>query len=189
MEDVKPLSYEVNVNHIAANPVTVKINASPDECAALAQIWNVLGVKDLSADVRLTRWKRDGIKVFGSIIASLEQQCVISLNPLETKVEETFESHFVPENSRLARPDHRADQELIIDIDSPDSPDTFSGHTIDIGSVVAEFTAMNIDPYPKRADAQLDPKYLLNDQVLNDKPRSPFAALQKIKDKLGENDQ
>lgn len=188
MEDAQPLSYEVKVTHIAANPVNVTLNANVDECRALAQFWNVLAVKSLSAHVRLSRWKRDGVKVAGTINAILEQECVISLNPVETSIDETFESHFVPENSRLARPDRQADQELVIDIESPDGPETFSGHMIDIGSVVAEFAAMNIDPYPKHADAKMDEKYLPDDNALDDKPKSPFAALEQIRSKLDKND-
>lgn len=200
MDDTHPFSYQVNVSHIAANPINITLDADSDECAALAQFWNILAVKQLSADVRLSRWKRDGVKVAGTFKGILEQQCVVSLKPVETMIEDRFTAHFVPENSRLAQPDFQASQELVIDIDGPDSPDTFSSNRIDIGHVVAEFAAMNIDPYPKRADAKLDPKYMPNDNGSDERPASPFAALktlktepkieakQVFKDNTGEND-
>lgn len=189
VEDKSPFSFEVKVTSVSSNPFSVTMDASKDECAALAEFWNINAVKSLSAEVRLSRWKRDGIKLSGHFEGVLEQICVVSLNPVETSISDEFTSHFVPETSRLARQEEQIDGELIIDVDGPDIPDTFSGNVIDVGAVVAEFAAMAIDPYPRSEDAEVDPKYQENDVDLSNDKISPFAGLAALKGKMDENDQ
>lgn len=178
-----PFSFPVKVGHVASNAVTIKIEADEKEREGLAKLWNIVGVDTLTADVRLSRWKRDGIRVAGTFKGELKQICVASLQPIPTLIEDEFTAHFVPETSKLARRDDIQDGEIIIDVDGPDIPDTFTANTIDIAEVVAEYAALVIDPYPRDPEVLLDEKYQTSD-IDDDKAPSPFAALASIKDEL-----
>ena len=183
LDENVPFSFPIKVGHVASNAVTITIEADEKERERLVNLWNVVGVDKLTADVRLSRWKRDGIRVAGTFKGELKQICVASLQPISTVIEDEFVAHFVPETSKLARRDDIQNGEIIIDVDGPDIPDTFTANTIDIGEVVAEYAALVIDPYPRDPEVQIDEKFQVSD-VEDDKAPSPFAALASIKDEL-----
>ena len=43
-----------------------------------------------------------------------------------------------------------------LDAEGPDSPETFSGETIDVGALAEEFFGLAIDPYPRKEGVSLD---------------------------------
>lgn len=178
-----PFSFPVKVGHISSNPVSLAIEADEKECEGLARLWKVESVTSLKASVKTGRWKRDGLRISGTFVGELVQNCVVSLKPITTKIEDEFVSHFVPDTSKLARRDNLQNGEVIIDVDGPDIPDTFSGNTIDIAVVVAEFAAMAIDPYPRDPEAEIEEKFQSGSSADDEAP-SPFAALAAIKSEL-----
>lgn len=173
--DDVPFSYPVKVGYISANPVRVKLAANEDELRALAKLWNVVSVESLKSELQVTRWKRDGIKITGDVQAALTQSCVVTLEPVTSTVNETFEQIFVPEGSKLARMVPNEQGEIVLDPDGPDIPDQFTGDTIDVGVVVTEFAALAIDPYPRKPD--VDFAGYGETKPDEDKKPSPFAAL------------
>ena len=150
--DDVPFSYQVKVGHISANPVEVHVEADTSELKALAETWNVVSVDDLSADLQIARWKRDGVRIKGRVQAKIVQSCVVTLEPVESAIDESFEQIFVPEGSKLARQ---------------------AGN--DAGEVVAEFAALAIDPYPRKEGIEFDGH--IEDSGEGDKKPSAFAAL------------
>lgn len=173
--DEVPFSYLVKVGHISANPVDVHLEADAKELKALAETWNVLSVKALRADLQISRWKRDGVRVKGRVKANIVQECVVTLEPVPSAIDETFEQIFVPENSKLARRAANDAGEMVLDPDGPDLPESFVGDTIDAGEVVTEFAALAIDPYPRKEGIEFDSH--IEDTGENDKKPSAFAVL------------
>lgn len=174
-DDAIPFSYLVKVGHISANPVEVRLEADEKERKALADSWDILSVDDLRAELQVNRWKKDGIRVKGRVRAKIVQACVVTLEPVPSVIDEQFEQIFVPENSKLARRPANDAGEMVLDPDGPDLPEVFVGDTIDAGAVVTEFTALAIDPYPRKAGIEFDGH--IEDDGQNDKKPSPFAAL------------
>jgi uncharacterized metal-binding protein YceD (DUF177 family) len=171
-----PFSYPVKVGHISANPVEVHLEADADELKALAQSWDVVSVGDLRADLQISRWKRDGVRLKGRLTAKIVQSCVVTLEPVESVLDESFEQIFVPENSKLARRSGEGETaEMVLDPDGPDLPETFAGDTIDAGEVVAEFAALAIDPYPRKEGVAFESH--IEDSGEDDGKPSAFAAL------------
>jgi len=178
-DDEPAYSFPVKVGHVAANPVRVTMSADEAERARIARIWNIGDVLSFSAEAALSRWKRDGVRVKGRVEAVIVQACVVTLEPVQQAIAEDFEALFVPDRSRLARMPVDETGELFLDPDGPDLPETFSGDSIDVGSVAAEFAALAIDPYPRKEGASFE-AHVEDD---GDKGRvSPFAVL---KGKLG----
>jgi uncharacterized metal-binding protein YceD (DUF177 family) len=171
-----PFSYLVKVGHISANPVTVTVEASPAELKAVAELWQVLEVKSLKAEVYLSRWKKDGVRTKGRVSAHIVQSCVVTLEPVESRVKEGFEQIFVPEGSKLARVAASNAAEMVLDPDAPDAPETFVGDEIDVGATVTEFAALAIDPYPRAPGAGLADHIEGDAEGKDDKP-NPFAVL------------
>ena len=174
-KDRPPFSYRVRVGHVSHNALEVHVEADGKERAALAALWQVLSVEALSADVKLTRWKRDGVKMSGRVRAQLTQACVVTLEPVQSTVDEQVEAIFVPEDSRLARMPANDSAEMFVDPDGPDMPDTFTGDEIDIGAAVAEYAALGIDPYPRKPGVAFEPAP--TGATKDEKRPNPFAVL------------
>ena len=176
MKDARqPFSFPVKVGHVSANPISITIEADERERRALAKAWGVDAVHAFSAKLDAARWKRDGVRVSGRVHARIEQQCVVTLDPVEQVIDEDLTAIFVPEGSRLAR-DETVDGELVIDAEAPDLPETFSGDTIDAGAVAAEFAAMAIDQYPRKPGVGFADHVESAEEGEEERP-SPFAAL------------
>lgn len=175
-EEKPPFSYGVKVGHVSTNAVSVHVEADARELVELAKAWKVEAVESLSAELQINRWKRDGIRVKGTVSAKLTQACVVTLEPIETKINEDFEQIFVPEGSKLARVATNTTAEMVLDPDGPDLPETFSGDTLDVGPIISEFVALAIDPYPRKAGAEFADHIELGDEEAAKRP-SPFAAL------------
>jgi uncharacterized metal-binding protein YceD (DUF177 family) len=176
-------SYPVKVGHISANPVAVHVEADARERLALAALWKVVSVEELTADLQIGRWKKDGVRLKGTVKARLVQACVVTLEPVASVIEEEFEQIYVPEGSKLARMVTGGETaEMVLDPDGPDAPELFVGDTIDAGETVAEFVALAIDPYPRKPGVDFVDHIEADDTVNEGKP-NPFAVLKDWKSK------
>lgn len=175
-EKKERFSYRVNVGHVSSNPISVALEADAAERAALAERWGVEKVNAVCAELALTRWKRDGVRIKGRVIADIEQNCVVSLEPVASHIDEPVEALFVPEGSKLARITTDDGGEMIVEAEGPDLPEPFKGDTIDVGTVCEEFIVLAIDPYPRKDGAVFE----TGDEALGDDPGapSPFAGLE-----------
>ena len=171
-----PLSYRVRVGHVSVNPITVQIKAALAELERLAETWKVLAVRSLTSEIQITRWKKDGVRIKGHVKAEVEQACVVTLEPVASKIDESFEQIFVPEGSKLARVMLSDTAEMVLDPEGPDAPEVFVGDTIDAGEVIAEAVALAIDPYPRKKDIEFE-GHIEDDASGPDARPSPFAAL------------
>lgn len=174
-KDEREFSYLVKVGHISANPVQVHVEADERERAGLADLWRVEAVNSLSADLQIARWKKDGVRIKGHVSGELVQACVVTLEPVISKIDQEIDQIYVPEGSKLARIVLDGAGEMVLDPDGPDLPETFVGDTIDAGALVAELAALDIDPYPKKPGAAFSGH--IESKAEEDKKPSPFAAL------------
>ncbi len=171
-----PFSYPVKVGNVSANALTVRVEADERERQGLAKLWQVEAVLLLEAELQIVRWKKDGIRLKGQVRSEVVQACVVTTEPVESKIEEDLEQIFVPEGSKLARIVSNEAAEMVLDPDGPDLPETFAGDTIDVGEVVAEFAALAIDPYPRKAGVQFA-DHLESDPDDKSTRPNPFAVL------------
>ncbi|KJS19828.1 MAG: metal-binding protein [Hoeflea sp. BRH_c9] len=177
--DNDPFSFPVKVSNISANPVTVRISADAGDLKRLESQWGVSEVTGFEAKVELGRWKRDGVRVKGHVSSSIVQPCVATLEPVSQQIDEDFEAIFLPENSRLAIRTLDGNGEMFLDPEGPDLPETFSGDSLDVGAIVAEFAALAIDSYPRKPG--LDFSDRIESDPASDKNPSPFSVLQGLK--------
>lgn len=150
-----PLSFDVSVVRLPKKGMPVVIEATEAQRAALAGIHGLVSVERLHAELAVSVWKRNGVKVEGRVEADIVQSCVVTLEPVANKVGEDISALFLPEDSRLGRESFGLGGEIMIDVDGPDSPETFSGDRIDVGALVEEFFGLGIDPYPHATGASL----------------------------------
>jgi len=121
--------------------------ATEAECAALAVRFAVPGLRWLRYAATVAPWGPGGWRVTGRAEAGLTQPCVVSLEPVDTEVRETFDRRFVPAK-RLREAEG-------LDPDAEEGPEPL-GEGIDLGEIAAEAVALGIDPYPRRPDARFE---------------------------------
>ena len=91
----------VETRALSPKPKNMEWEASDEELLAIAERLNVVEVKDLK--VKLTIEKKNLIKVSGSFTAHIVQRCVVSTEPVEEEICDTFED-FYGEHKRHAVP-------------------------------------------------------------------------------------
>ena len=145
-----PVSFRASVVRLPKKGMPVVIDASPEQQAALAREHGLLDVKNFHADLVVSPWKRDGVSVSGRVEGDIVQECVVTLEPIDARIDEEVSAVFIPEGSNLERYDRLSAAEMILDPEGPDAPESFSGTHIDVGALAEQFFALGIDPYPRK---------------------------------------
>jgi len=169
-----PLSHPISVDEVPQGGVTVKFSADESERKALAEVYAVAGVDALDAVLTVKPWRRDGLSVSGTVVASVTQPCVVTLVPIVQRVEEEIDLRFQP-SMRI----RSQGKEISIDPVGDDPPEVFDGDSLDLGAVAAEHVALGIDLYPRAPGARFDVEIEEEDE--EEAEPSPFAVLERLK--------
>ena len=175
MHPTPELSRIVVVSDLRGDVTERTVAATREECDALAVRLGIPAVREVRATLEIRRLSEDEIRVAGPVTADVVQSCVVSLVPVEERIEETLDLVFSPHADAVDPP---AD----IDIDSLDDticaqlegPEPLIDGRIDIGDLVAETVALALDPYPRAPGAQMRYAPARDDP---DAPPHPFAKL------------
>lgn len=152
------------------------VDLIPDETTreALARLVGVVALPRVEAAFDLARVGRDGLRVVGRVSATVEQNCVVTLEPVRSELDEAFDLVFVPPAPTPAALPAAAARAL--EADEP--PEVLEDGTIDLGAVATEHLILGIDPYPRKAGAALEAP-----AAPGDSSGHPFAALAALKPK------
>ncbi len=180
-----PVARFQDVSRLGNKSMTCDLTLSEEERAAVIEAYDLLGLEDVKATFELRPWRKDGVAVRGQISALVVQRCVVTLGPVDLRIDENFERHFKPEADQKAN-----EVEIEIEYELQDPPDPLEKDVIDLGALFCEHLALALDPYPRAKGALLPSGVTAEDEegqetVLDSKP-SPFAVLAKLK---GGNDE
>ena len=170
----------MDVARLPAKGRRIKIDISEPEKEAIAKSFGLNNVKTFNAELHITRWRRDGVKIEGLFKAEIEQPCVVTLEPVPQLINEDVSQILVPEGSPFAKPKLDENGEMLLDPEGADLPDTFEGTTIDLSLVLLEVFALTIDPHPRAENVALEDIYQ-NENDDEETPPSPFAVLAQLK--------
>lgn len=163
-----PLPRPVTVSDVQHQGRHVDINATEDECRAVAKALGIPGVKRLHASLDLRPFGKDGLAVEGSIDAAVMLTCVVTAENFEEVVDQPVRIRFSPDG---VSPDAPIDiEEILADPDAEDEPDLLTGNTVDLGAVVIEFMALALPAYPRRPGVNFE-------DGSEDGPSSAFSGL------------
>ena len=161
-----------------AKPMHIK--ASPAECQALAQRFQLVHLDLLDAEVKIWRAGKV-IWLEGHMQAKGAQACVVSGAPVAFDVRETLKLRFVPTETALG-------EEVELESEALDEL-PIEGGRIDAGEAVAQSLSLALDPYPRADEAQLTPvrRHLMSEEEAAAQEQAekaaanPFSVLQKPK--------
>lgn len=167
-------SVPVAVEDIPDTGLHIEIEAPAATREALAKLAAVRELPRLAAVFDLTR-QGEGVHVAGQVSARVGQICVVTLEPVESLLEEAVDLRFAPAAAEPAGPA----SELKAEAKSDEEPEPLAGSSVDLGAIATEFLLLGIDPYPRKADAKFTPP------MREDDGAHPFAALEALKKRLG----
>ena len=149
-----PIAFKVNVSRLPMKGMPVTIDADEAQRESLATVHDLVAVERFRAQILVSPWKGDGAKVAGQVRARIVQSCIVTLEPVENEIDESFTALFLPEGSKLALPigEHG---EIVLDPQGEDAPEQFKGDRIDVGQLAEEYFALGIDPYPRKPGVAL----------------------------------
>ena len=158
---------------------SMTITADTAEREALAERFGVTAVDALNAHVEFET-KDGAVLANGRLLATIEQPCAVTREPLTYDVEEPLTLRFVPAGSVA---DYAPDEEIELDSEDLDEIE-YEGDSFDLGEAIAQTLALAIDPYREGpgADEARKAAGIVSDE--EEAPSGPLAeALAALKGK------
>lgn len=166
------------VAEIPAGSRTYTREANLAECSALAAELGLLACSACRAQYTLRGLSGGRYKLAGALTATVTQACVITGDPVESKLDLPVEVEFSP-NPEGPAPE--AGENGDVEISSLPEVEPIENGTLDVGRVMFESLAAGLDPYPKKTGAE----FSWHDETAKDEKNNPFAVLANFKPKAG----
>lgn len=140
----------------------------------IADTLNLSSVKKLTFQGTIDPTDGGGFALMADLGATVVQPCVVSLEPVSTRIDARVSRRYVADMP----PSPGEDTEMVED----DSVEAL-GAEIDLGALLSEVLALEIPDYPRREDAGLDAKEFAPPGVapMSDSDAKPFAGLAALK--------
>jgi uncharacterized metal-binding protein YceD (DUF177 family) len=167
MHDLPEFSRRIDGLRLSPGGGQYEIAAKPEERAALAKRFELLGLDRFEAKVRLTPMAGGYYRLEAEFEAQLTQACAITAEPVPALVTESFTLTYGPTEES---------SEIVLD-GSAEPVEPLDDGMIDIGEAVAQQLSLSLDPFPRAPGAVLDEETELSDGSARE---SPFAALAKL---------
>ncbi|WP_299362554.1 DUF177 domain-containing protein [uncultured Paracoccus sp.] len=161
-------SHRLRVAHLnGRGPTDLTLEPDAAQRAAIAAQLQIQALPQLRMTARLAPAPQDAWELQGRLQARVVQPCVVTLDPVETALDEPVHRVFSP---------HAADP-AAEDVEMPDPDIEPLDQTIDVGAVMVEALALALPEYPRAPGADLDA--VTGDQGGDeaDDTRRPFAGL------------
>lgn len=150
--------------------LTVSLTADETSRRQIARENQLVALERLEAEVTAKPWF-DGAEISGRWQADYAQTCGVTLERIDERKSGEFTVRAVPPGS-LHAPIEEAEAE--IDLEADDSPDVAEGGLVDLAGYVVEHLALEIDPFPRKPDAEFTPPDTSADL-------SPFSVLKQLR--------
>ncbi|MCK1653536.1 DUF177 domain-containing protein [Bradyrhizobium sp. 149] len=158
-----------------------KLEASVAERQAMAETAGLREVLSAQAAFDVVPKSGNRIHVTGTVRARIGQTCVVTLDPIESEIEEEVDLIFAPE-AEIRRLADLIEEGQDNDEQIADPPEAIVNGIIDLGRLATDALFLAVDPYPRK------PGVVFEAEVTAPDPEDhPFAVLKALQDK--KNDQ
>jgi hypothetical protein len=174
MDKENPWSVAVTVAQLPEHGLHCDIEASATERDAMAALAGLRGISSAHAALDVTPISDGRVHVVGRVSAQIGQTCVVTLDPIDSAIDEAIDLIFAPASQIRQLAETIDDSEG--DAEIPDPPEPIEGGVIDLGRVATDALFLGINPYPRKPDVVFEPP-----AALIDPEDHPFAALKALK--------
>jgi len=170
-----PWSIPIAVLQIPDTGLHRDLQADPATRAAIAEVGDLREVLSATASFDITPASGGRFHVAGHVRARIGQTCVVTLDPIESDIDEPIDLIFAPPEQIPVLAD-LVDEAADSDSEIPDPPEPIENGFIDLGRLATDALLLAIDPYPRKPDAVFEPVV-----TAPDPEDHPFAALKALK--------
>lgn len=153
-----------------------------DKTKEIAEELGLLGLKKprLAGTIKAVGEKDWQLKA--TLGATITQSCVVTMEPITTRIEEAVVRNYFP---RLEYLDDADDEEEEIEMSADENIEILPDE-IDLFELFAEALSLAVPPYPKKDTAALPETIVAEPGIdpLTDDDVKPFAGLKDLRDKL-----
>ena len=142
---------------------------------AVADVGGLREVLSVQASFDVTPERGGRFRVAGHVRARIGQTCVVTLEEMETDIDEPIDLTFAP-SEQIPEMSALVDEAGESDEETPDPPEPIENGTIDLGRVATDALYLAVDPYPRKPGAVFEPVV-----EAPDPEDHPFAALKALK--------
>ena len=146
--------------------------AEREAMAAVAGLRNILSA---SASLDLTLKRGGRVHVTGRVRARIGQTCVVTLDPIESEIDEDIDLMFAPAE-QISQLSDLVEEPAESDPEIPDPPEPIVNGVIDLGRLATDALFLAVDPYPRKPGAVFEPHL-----EAADPEDHPFAALKALR--------
>ena len=166
-------SYPIEVEALGAGLKKYQIKAKEKELLHLAEVLKIPAIKSCEAEIFLENsHKTHHLDVSGKIKAVITQTSVISLEDFDREYDFSFEMFF---DTKATYKDIR-DMEPEFD---DDVPDILEQGKIDLGNIIIEQIALQLDDYPRKEGEVFSFVSEFDEETTQ--AQNPFNVLKKLK--------
>ena len=154
------------------------LEASAAERQAIADLAGLRDIISAHADFDVEPKSGGRVQVTGRVRARIGQTCVVTLDPIESEIDEEVDLTFAPEAETRRLEDlieQGQDDEEPPEVADP--PEAIVNGIIDLGRIATDALFLAIDPYPRKPGAVFEAEI-----VAPDPQDHPFAALKALQD-------
>ena len=142
---------------------------------AVADVGGLREVLSAKASFDVTPLSGGRFHVSGHVRARIGQTCVVTLDPMESDIDEAINLIFAPPE-QVPQMAALVDESEHSDGETPDPPEPIENGMIDLGRLATDALYLAVDPYPRKPDAVFKPLV-----EAADPEDHPFAALKALK--------
>jgi uncharacterized metal-binding protein YceD (DUF177 family) len=174
--DNKPDPWRVplTVAHIPETGLHRDIEAGPAEREAIAAVGGLREILAANASLDVTPQSGGRFHVTGRVRARVGQTCVVTLDPIESDIDEAIDLIFAPPE-QIPQLSDLVEEAAESEVEIPDPPEPIENGVIDLGRLATDALFLAVDPYPRRSDAVFEPPV-----ETADPEDHPFAALKAL---------
>jgi hypothetical protein len=173
-ESADPWSVPIAVEQIPDTGLHRDIEASAATRDAMAELGGLREILSASASLDVTPKSGGRVHVEGRIRARIGQTCVVTLDPIESEIDEPIDLIFAPPE-QIPEMAALVDEAAESDVEIPDPPEPIVHGVIDLGRLATDALFLGVDPYPRKPDAVFEVPV-----VPPDPEDHPFAALKAL---------
>jgi hypothetical protein len=149
---------------------------------AVADVGGLRKVLSVQASLDVTPMRGGRFHVAGHVRARIGQSCVVTLEEIESDIDEPIDLIFAPPD-QIPEMAALVDEAEETDEDTPDPPEPIVNGIIDLGRLATDALYLGVDPYPRKPDAVFEP--LVEAPDPEDHPFAALRALQVAPKKSG----
>lgn len=148
-------SYFIEAENITDEKQKIEIAADENERSNLAVRLGIVSIEKAVANVVVSRAKGSMVvHVRGDLSADVTQECVVTSDPVQGHIEESFEAWFADTESAISFSKARKEKamkkgqaELQI-ADESEDPEPITDGKIDLGDLASQYLSLSLNAYP-----------------------------------------